>query len=129
MNENKVIDSLATEIVRELRLPENLCTPFIKERLQWAYVAGHEEGRKFMSHRKSVVQLTLEGSFVKEWPSPTYAAKAFGVHRNTISKVAAGQEHHNTAVGFKWEYSKDYYKRLEEERLKEIEKIFPSKSL
>ncbi len=120
MNADKIFDLLTTEIITELRLPRDLYSRFIRERIEWAYTAGHEEGRIFHGHSKEVIQLSLEGRFIKSWRSPVYAAKALGVNRSTISRCAAKKKHHLTGAGFKWEYGKEYYPRVSRENITHI---------
>ena len=120
MNADKIFDLLTTEIITELRLPRDLYSKFIRERIEWAYAAGHDKGRVFYGHSKEVIQLTLEGRFIKSWQSPVYAAKALGVDRTTISKCAKKKKHHLTSAGFKWEYGEEYYARVAKENFAHV---------
>lgn len=53
-----------------------------------------------MSAPKQVSQYTLEGKFVKTYPSQSHAAKALGVSINHIRLAANG--YNKTAGGFVW---------------------------
>tara|TARA_R110000737_G_C14396793_1_gene453410 strand:- start:46 stop:516 length:471 start_codon:yes stop_codon:yes gene_type:complete len=53
--------------------------------------------------KKSIIQLTLDGKFIKEWPSSSEAARELKLKTNTsISAVARGEQ--KTAYGFKWKF-------------------------
>lgn len=56
------------------------------------------------SGRRPVDQLTLDGEFIRTWPSGKEAARGLG-HKfsGSISSCAAGR--FPTALGFKWRYS------------------------
>jgi hypothetical protein len=57
------------------------------------------------SGRRPVDQLTLEGDFIRTWPSGKEAARALGSKfSGSISSCASGR--FPTALGFKWRYSK-----------------------
>jgi len=53
----------------------------------------------------SVIQLTKEGGFVREWPSIIEAERGLGI--NNITAVLIGAQKH--CGGFKWAYAKDYH--------------------
>jgi len=53
----------------------------------------------------SVIQLTREGEFIKEWPAIKEAERALGI--NNITAVLIGAQKH--CGGFKWVYSKNYH--------------------
>ncbi len=54
-----------------------------------------------------VVQLDKEGNFIAEWKSATYAQQSLGISRH-IGACCRGERDH--CGGYKWMYSKDYYK-------------------
>lgn len=57
-----------------------------------------------LSHRsKPIIQLTLDGLFVKEWPCAREANKEFKGH---IQECARGER--ETASGYKWVYKENY---------------------
>ena len=116
MDQEVICDKFSEEIISQIGLDPELCSEFIKARLMWVFVAGHEEGRKFYGHSKEVIQLSPNGTYIRSWRSPVYAAKALGIDRGHISACANKKKHHLTCGGFKWEYSIDYYQRMEDER-------------
>ena len=54
------------------------------------------------SRSKPVLQYTLEGEFIKEWPSQAEASRQTGIHYGTISNCCVGRG--KTAGGFIWRY-------------------------
>jgi hypothetical protein len=66
---------------------------------------GISELNKLQRERKKkpVTQLSLSGDFIKEWASPTDAAKFYNV---TSENIYRSIRYNLTAVGFKWEYIK-----------------------
>lgn len=54
-----------------------------------------------------VIQLTLDGEFVKEYQSVTDAANAVGCERSNIRACCKGKQ--KTAKNYKWIYKTDYY--------------------
>lgn len=57
-----------------------------------------------LSHRsKPIVQLTLEGEYVREWPCAREAGKIYGNH---LTECCRGQR--NQCGGFRWRYKSDY---------------------
>lgn len=55
---------------------------------------------------RSVVQLTLEGDFVREWDYISRVEKELGILRSKISSCCTGTV--KSAGGFMWVYSEDY---------------------
>lgn len=51
---------------------------------------------------RAVNQFTLDGNFIKEFPSVVYAGKACGVDYTNISKCCNG--HTKSAGGYRWKY-------------------------
>lgn len=60
---------------------------------------------------KPVVQLSLDGDFIKEWQNAEWAYRELGISSSSIGDVCKHLPHHNTAGGFKWMY-KDEYNRI-----------------
>ena len=58
--------------------------------------------------RRPVIQLDLEGRFIKEYSSIQEAAKSFGILGHSISQVAAHNSVHKTAGGYNWVYKEEY---------------------
>lgn len=61
------------------------------------------------SHYKSrpIVQLTLSGKFVAEYPYIANAARIFGVNEASIRGCCNGSQ--KTSCGYKWMYKENYY--------------------
>lgn len=74
-----------------------------------------ENVKKLLSKLKSkpIVQLTLDGKFIKEWASSTEAAATLGFNHSNISACCNGER--KTHKGFKWMHKSDYEKMLEEQ--------------
>lgn len=58
------------------------------------------------SRRKAIIQLSLEGEFIKEWNSITEAAKYYNTTASNISSCL--REITSTACGFKWIYAENH---------------------
>lgn len=63
---------------------------------------GTRNERIVQKMRKSILQFTLDGVFVKEWESIKSAAETFGVKDCSISNALTGRK--KTAGGFIWKY-------------------------
>lgn len=55
-------------------------------------------------NKKPIVQMSLTGEFIKEWPSGTKAAKELGVSRKGIERCLKKQRGGKTYGGFTWRY-------------------------
>ena len=51
---------------------------------------------------KAIIQLTLEGEYIKEWSSAREAGREMGIPRANIGRVCRGQQ--NKTGGFRWEF-------------------------
>jgi len=60
--------------------------------------------------RKPVVQLDLNGNFIKEWESILRASKKLNINDSNIVMVLKNKR--NKAGGFKWKYKPDYENEL-----------------
>lgn len=68
--------------------------------------------RKGISRRKPIIQLSLNGEFIREWESATIASKELGISEgsiwyaanNTPYKRYGKQYYLNQAGGYKWKY-------------------------
>lgn len=58
-----------------------------------------------LSKSRAVIQLTLDGQFVKKWNSATEARKGTGISDVCIGYCCKGHPKHATAGGFRWEYA------------------------
>lgn len=55
-----------------------------------------------------VVQLDMNGKFLKEYLSVAEAGKETGINSSLISDIARGKSFHKSVKGFQWVYKKDY---------------------
>lgn len=69
---------------------------------------------KISKKRIPIVQLDLEGNFIKEYAHCLDAAKEMGFKCEESIRKAC-KEHWRTSGGFKWMYKEDYEKMLEKE--------------
>lgn len=81
------------------------------ENLRWSTYkenSNNELTREHFSESLSIkiVQLTLEGEFIKVWQGSREAEKLRGFNNSTIIKCCKGEllQHH----GYKWMYYEDY---------------------
>lgn len=75
----------------------------IRETLKNGASSGFWQKGELSGMSVPVVQLTLDGEFVKEWPCISEAHKE---HKGHIGQCCRGER--ETAGGFKWKYKKDY---------------------
>ncbi|MDM8221998.1 HNH endonuclease, partial [Limosilactobacillus vaginalis] len=54
-------------------------------------------------HKKSVIQLTVKGEFVKRWPSVIEAGRMLGIAHSDISRCCKGKA--KTTGGYCWKYA------------------------
>lgn len=66
----------------------------------------------------SVVQLTLNGTFIKKWDCVTDVHRELGIFRSSIAKCCQGLQ--KSAGGFKWIYARDYQRKS----ISEIKPLF-----
>lgn len=72
---------------------------------------SEEHKRKIgLAHAIPIVQLTLDGEFVKEWTCAAEAAETLGFNNSSI--CACCRERLNKHKGFRWMYKEEYEKRL-----------------
>lgn len=62
---------------------------------------------------KSIVQLTLDGKFIKEWDSISSTSK-YGFNKGTISNCCRHRQ--KSYKRYLWKYSTEYYENLKEEK-------------
>ncbi len=78
------------------------------ENLEWVTPKENSNRKVFPNTKPTgeakVNQLSLNGEFIKEWPSVTNAAEVLGTSRQCIYGVCRGRYH--TAANYKWEYVK-----------------------
>ena len=69
-----------------------------------------ESGKgKYIPHNrpyqsKSVIQYTLDGQFVDEYPSTAEVTRQLGINQSNVSACCRGAKNHSTAGGFIWRY-------------------------
>lgn len=66
---------------------------------------GRYKGNKWGS--KKIIQLTLDGIFVREWDAIKDAADSFGVSSSAIWNCLNGKCQVKSIKGFKWKYKKE----------------------
>lgn len=54
------------------------------------------------THTKPVIQMTMDGSFIREWLGSSYAARELGIHFSNISACCYGIQ--ASAGGYKWKF-------------------------
>lgn len=88
---------------------ENLEWVTHAENIQHAVREGFFKPGKTMieKSKKAVIQLTLDGDFIKEWASISEAGKSLGINADGISANACGQS--KSSGGFKWVLKTKYY--------------------
>ena len=52
---------------------------------------------------KTVYQYTVDGQFIKEWPSTIEIKRRLGYNQGNIAACCRGERH--SAYGFKWSYA------------------------
>ena len=82
------------------------------DNLEWVTIRensmyGTCQERLHKNQRKPVIQLTLDGKFVKEWPSVWSVNYELGIDPGTIIKVCKGKSKHKTAGGYLWKYKEE----------------------
>lgn len=115
---NRVYGQFTLEIIEGLGLPNDPCYDIIRDRIIRAYGAGYDRGRKVQGRPKAVVQLEMNGDFVREWDSSVDASILTGINSTSISKcclkrfgfISTGTK---DGTRYKWEYAKNYYKPKE----------------
>lgn len=72
---------------------------------QWKYTSSNKEIRPLNNPKnlqRSIIQYTLNGSFIREYDSLAEASKFTNIHKSSISNVCNGKSH--TAGGYRWAY-------------------------
>ena len=78
------------------------------DNLEWCTVAynntyGTRLERVSKTRSKPIIQLSLDGEFIREWNSTKEAAKFIGCCRENINRCLVGVT--KTAFGYKWKYN------------------------
>lgn len=75
----------------------------------WIFEEEYNPNKKYSYNgKKSVIQLDLDGNYIKEWISIKDASENLGICLTTIKGCCNGYT--KSAKGFKWIYAEDYYK-------------------
>ena len=60
--------------------------------------------RNIKNLSKPVIQMTLEGEFIKEWKSCREVERELGIFSTSIAAVCRGSKYRKTSGGFMWKY-------------------------
>ena len=79
-------------------------------------------GKFGAEHHRSIqiVQLTLDGKFIKKWSATMEVERELGIQHTNITACCRGKKKY--AGGFRWIYASEYFKR--KKSLKEIRPLF-----
>lgn len=104
-----------TDIGNELKLGRSTIWRYLQRgvEIRWIEYDSNEVWKNVgkvnsQKRRKSVVQFTIYGDFIKEWDSAMHVQNELGINGSDIASVCKGK--HKTAGGFRWLYEKDYDK-------------------
>lgn len=77
------------------------------ENLEWCSQKENNSNPLTIEHRnKSIVQLTLDGKFIKKWSSIIEVQRELGINHGHIIECCKGKR--KTAGGYRWVYASDY---------------------
>jgi hypothetical protein len=106
-------DKSITKIIEILKLSRHSVIRYLKQgnSLGWCNYDSKEEMRKNGKNNgekttKKVVQLSLNGEYIKTWLSATKIKNELDINRWNISAVCTGKR--KATGGFKWMYEEDY---------------------
>ena len=80
---------------------------------RWGYKDDYEKGIELLANKvyvkyTSVIQVTMDGDFIKEWDKIAQAAKDLNISKGNISACCAGLGRVKSAGGYRWMYKSDY---------------------
>lgn len=112
-------ETTTVEIGKKLNLDRSTVRRYLKQgvELGWCDYNPLDEATKTIhtnlkknqqARHKKIIQITVDGNFIKEWDSITEAQKYYNI--NNVATVCRGRQ--KTAGGFKWMYKKDYDKLI-----------------
>lgn len=102
MKREDVIDKVLDELI-DLHLIPRFYSDIVRTRLEWVYTAGWENSLTDRDvNKKTVLQFTVAGERVAEYPSATAAARKNDLTKHSISKACLGKI--RTAGGYLWRY-------------------------
>ena len=67
-----------------------------------SYLRLHSNSGMFP--RKAVIQLDLNGNYIKEYPSGSEAARQLGIKKDKINRFCRGERMNKFPGGFKWKF-------------------------
>lgn len=67
--------------------------------VDWDYYRNYNR-----NYPKPIIQMTLDGEFIKEWPCVCQAAKTFGVSKSSINGAI---RRNGTCCGFRWKHKEE----------------------
>jgi hypothetical protein len=68
---------------------------------------GKRTSRKGKPHKCTIYQYDLNGNYIQNWESASFAAKSLGFHRSCISKCVLGKM--KTSYGFIWKIKRESF--------------------
>lgn len=77
-----------------------------KEKIRQARLGSKQSLETIKKKSKPVIQLSLDGKFIKEWIGASQAMKELGIDKASIGRVCQGKK--KSAGGFKWSYKEIY---------------------
>jgi len=84
------------------KLPKNQVEKFIKSRIGLKYNKPPKPKKEKVDQSIKIVQMTLEGVFIKEWDSMMDASKSLKICRTGISRACSGV--YKQCGGYRWRY-------------------------
>lgn len=75
-----------------------------KENLEWCTVGYNNR----YSKSRKIIQIGIDGKFIKEWNCIKDAAVALNLHMTHIQSCCARKPHYITYGGYQWRYKEDY---------------------
>jgi len=97
------------EALRYNKFRINQCSSGIAKKYKnyiWIYEGEDKIENRIYNSNTSLIQYDLEGNFIREWTSASYAIKYIGYGKgNNINDCARGKYHQT--YGYRWKYKKD----------------------
>lgn len=103
------ISQASSELNIKKKLIKNACEGIINEAGGYYWKWKHGE---ISYSSKKIIQLDLNGNFIREWDSIKSIQKYFKSN-TTVLEVCRNQKHYNTSMGYRWMYKEDYDKILD----------------
>ncbi len=74
----------------------------LRDKLIGRKASDETKDKLSISHSKTIIQMDLEGNFIREWRNARIAAEFYNIHKSNIAKCCIGKK--KTSAGFKWKY-------------------------